>query len=92
MTAASSIDGQKVPGEGDFSCCMNCGVLHVFAGDLTMREATRADLDNLDPQTAWDLSEVTAAILKNGRFKDSAGAFAPLERIPIKPRRPRGGS
>lgn len=68
MDAATALKEAATPRPNDFTLCLNCGVLHRFNADMTLRPATSDDLAQLDPLTAMDIGHATALILKRGRI------------------------
>ena len=58
LTAATSLDGEGGPEPGAISLCCYCGAPLVFNHDMSMRMATRVDLDELPVE---QLEQVLAA-------------------------------
>jgi hypothetical protein len=46
QSATTSLDGQR-PSPGDFTVCLECGHLMVFADDLTVRELTEGEMHDI---------------------------------------------
>ena len=46
--AAAPADDDAVPVPGDVSICIHCGYLMAFAADLSYRELTEEEMDDLD--------------------------------------------
>ena len=47
-TAATSLNEDVIPEEGDVSLCIECGIILAFNKDLTLRLARFEDYNNLD--------------------------------------------
>jgi hypothetical protein len=47
LTGASAIEEDVPPSPGNPSICMYCGVLRIYVEDLSLRELTRAELDEV---------------------------------------------
>ena len=45
--ASHAFDDDPPPVPGDVSICVHCGHLRLYADDLTLRDATAAELDDL---------------------------------------------
>ena len=62
LDAATAVQDDSNPKPGDFSICLNCGHLSVFAADLTLRPPTDAELIEVagDP-TLLRLQRIRAA-------------------------------
>jgi hypothetical protein len=58
---ASGTD-DRGPAPEDLSVCAYCGAVLVFNLDLTVREATHADIEKLPPQLAWKLGQFVGAV------------------------------
>jgi hypothetical protein len=46
-SGASAIEEDVPPSPGNLSICMYCGVLRIYVEDLSLRELTRAELDEV---------------------------------------------
>lgn len=47
MDRAAQVDGQARPAPDDFTLCIRCGHVMVFAADLSVREPTVAELKEI---------------------------------------------
>ena len=45
------------PGSGDISLCLNCGHIALFNSDLTRREATEKEMEEIKNGSNWPLLE-----------------------------------
>jgi len=59
LSGASAVEEDVPPSAGNLSICMYCGVLRTYAEDLSLRELTRAELDEVMGD-----SELVAAITR----------------------------
>jgi hypothetical protein len=62
MTGATGLTDGATPSANDISVCIYCGAVLAFNVDLTVREATREDLDDLPPKLAWQLGLAVGVI------------------------------
>lgn len=71
MNGATDPLGSAVPTPGDLSVCVYCGNVLVFNHDMTVRDATRYDVQKLTPELAWKLGLYVGAVnLKLKRQRD----------------------
>jgi hypothetical protein len=65
--ASSGTDGHN-PEPGHISVCINCGVLTVFAEDMTQRPPTAKELTEYQADPIWKrIKAIQHAILLHGR-------------------------
>ncbi len=85
-TASPAGGGGAIPEEGDFTMCINCGATLRFNADLTLRSATLADIETLDPEAAMQLGKARGFIEKRGRIRENGERL----RSPSEPASPPG--
>jgi hypothetical protein len=61
---ASSLAGEHEPSADDFTLCLKCGAILRFNADLTIREASPADLETLDLETYEEIQRIRSAIVR----------------------------
>ncbi len=66
MDAATNVDphAKDRPVPGCFTICFNCGTLHIYTRDLTLRAATRADVADAPPDLVTKLATITGALVR----------------------------
>jgi hypothetical protein len=67
----SSTDSEatKEPKENDFTLCFRCGTPHRFNADLTLREATDADMEALDADSVARIDKARSAVREIGHSR-----------------------
>ena len=66
LDAASSLDGDNTPGEGDLSICTGCGEILVFNEDTSLRELTEKDINQI-PNEVLDKLTTIQRYIRNYR-------------------------
>lgn len=61
LDAAAMLDGDSAPSPGDFTVCVDCGYVMVFADDLSFRELTHEEL--LEANDDPDVRMVVRAVI-----------------------------
>lgn len=57
-----------MPEPGHISLCVNCGVITIFADDMSQRPPTAKELTDLQADPIWrEIELIQGAILENGR-------------------------
>ena len=61
--AASALEGEAIPREGDLTLCIRCGAVYAFRADLTVRPVGRRELRSAAYREQLpDLARARAAI------------------------------
>lgn len=65
MDDATAADGSNVwPEPGDFSLCLRCGEVLVYNGQMTVRRATNAEINELEPAHRAELISYSQLIVR----------------------------
>lgn len=86
INMATAADGDWKPTPGDVSVCLHCSYVAIFADDLTVREATDAEMVEMA-----GMPELLRAVEVTGRYRaETARALAKAEASVMK-FKPRSG-
>lgn len=72
LSGARGIDWDNMPEPGNLSVCMYCGVLRMYAEDLSLRELTREELSDVmaDREMSTQILRMRQAIHEAQSKKD----------------------
>jgi len=65
---------EATPEPGHLSLCINCGILTIFAEDMSQRPPTAEELEDIQANPVWlQIEAIQNAILERGRKADGVG-------------------